>query len=133
MNLLFQPAINTGEYGDGYVGDEFDWAASELFVTTAQDSFLAAGNPVATATATLPDWANVRTLGLYTLARFRAVAAGHVDTAALRSRLVTLANTLRASMNSSAYGVVMGVQSAGLCLGEQRRRGKPGYGPSHGL
>jgi endoglucanase len=118
VNTFFpNPAINTGEYGDGYVGDEFDWAAAELFVTTARDSFLSAGNPLSAATATVPDWPNVRTLGLYTLAQYRSAVAGKVDTSAVRSRLITLANSLRTSMNNSAYGVVMGVQSGNFVWG----------------
>jgi endoglucanase len=117
MNAVFSPAINTGEYGDGYVGDEFDWAAAELFVTTARDSFLSVGNPLSAPSATVPDWPNVRTLGLYTLAQYRGALAGKIDTSALRSRLITLANSLRASMNSSAYGVVMGVQSGDFVWG----------------
>ncbi|HTR98660.1 MAG TPA: glycoside hydrolase family 9 protein, partial [Bacteroidota bacterium] len=117
MNLSFSPAINTGEYGDGYVQDERDWAAAELFVTTARDSFLAAANPLNAATAALPDWANVRTLGLYTLATYRAVVAGSVDTALLRSRLLALAGTLRTSMNNSAYAVPMGVTAGDFVWG----------------
>ncbi len=117
MNTFFSPAINTGEYGDGYAGDEFDWAAAELFVTTARDSFLSVGNPLLSASANLPDWPNVRTLGLYTLAQYRGAVAGKVDTTALRSRLITLANSLRTSMNGSAYGVVMGAQSGDFVWG----------------
>ena len=117
MNAFFSPAINTGDYGDGYVGDEFDWAAAELFVTTGRDSFLTVGNPLSTPTATVPAWPNVRTLGLYTLAQYRGAVAGSIDTSVLRSRLLTLANTLRTSMNGSAYGVVMGVQSGDFVWG----------------
>jgi endoglucanase len=111
MNQQFLPMINTGEYGDGYFGDEFDWAAAELFVTTARDSFLAVGNPLNASAATVPSWPNVRTLGLYSLAQYRKTIAGAIDTTAVKSRLITLANTLRTSMNSSAYGVVMGAQN----------------------
>jgi endoglucanase len=105
------PAINTGEYGDSYFGDEFDWAAAELFVTTAQDSFLTFGNPLNASTATVPSWPNVRTLGLYSLAQYRKTVSGAIDTMAVKSRLIALANTLRTSANSSAYGVVMGAQN----------------------
>jgi endoglucanase len=59
----------------------------------------------------------VRTLGLYTLAQYRGAVAGKVDTTALRSRLITLANSLRTSMNGSAYGVVMGAQSGDFVWG----------------
>jgi endoglucanase len=105
------PAINTGEYGDSYFQDEFDWAAAELFVTTKSDSFLTVASPLNSSTATVPSWPNVRTLGLYSLAQYRKTVAGAIDTTAVKSRLIALANTLRTSANSSAYGVVMGAQS----------------------
>ncbi len=44
MNSRFSPGINTGEYGDSRVGDEFAWAASELMLATGADSFATAGN-----------------------------------------------------------------------------------------
>jgi len=108
MNAAFSPAINTGDYTDRNVGDEFDWAAAELFVTTARDSFLSIASPLSAAVATVPDWPNVRTLGLYTLARCAGTLGGSVDTAGVKSRIVSLANSLRVSMNRSAYGVVIG-------------------------
>jgi endoglucanase len=117
MNLLYSPDITTGEYGDGNFQDEFDWAASELFVTTGQDSFMTVASPLNTAWADVPNWQNVRTLGLYTLAHHRAAIAGSVDTAAVKSRLIGLANTLRSSKNASAYGVPMGVDAADFVWG----------------
>ena len=111
MNTQFAPQIETGEYGDGYVGDELDWAAAELFVTTGQDSFLAVGNPLSSPSASIPSWPDVRTLGLYTFARHRQAIAGTIDSNAVRSRLVNLANSLVNTMNSSAYRVAMGAQS----------------------
>lgn len=117
MNAQYSPAINTGEYGDGNVSDEFAWAAAELFVTTSQDSFLTVANPLWVASATIPSWPNVRTLGLYTLAQYRKTLGGSVDTNAVKSRLINLANSLRTSMNGSAYGVVMGVQTSDFVWG----------------
>lgn len=111
MDTLYSPAINTGEYGDNNASDEFAWAAAELFVTTAQDSFLTGGNPLSGLSTSIPSWPNVRTLGLYTFAQYRATIAGSVDTNAVKSRLITLANSLRSTMNSSAYRVVMGSQT----------------------
>jgi endoglucanase len=110
MNQQFSPAINTGEYGDSYFQDEFDWAAAELYVTTAQESFLTIANPL-NHTAAVPGWGNVRTLGLYSMAQYRKSLTSLVDTSVVRDRLLALANSLRSSMSSSAYSVVMGAQS----------------------
>jgi endoglucanase len=112
-------SIRTGEYGDNNASDEFAWAAAELFVTTAQDSFLIVANPLSALSVSIPSWPNVRTLGLYTFAQYRATIAGSVlvDTAAVRSRLINLANALRDSINASAYKVVMGYQSSDFVWG----------------
>jgi len=116
INQQFDPDINTGEYGDGYAGDEFDWAAAELCITTRQDSFLSVGHPL-NAAATVPSWPNVRTLGLFSLSHHRQAIGHMVDTTLVKSRLVTLANSLRSSMTSSAYGVVMGNQKGDFVWG----------------
>jgi endoglucanase len=112
MNQTFSPKINTGEYGDGNVSDEWDWAAMELFVTTGQDSFLNAGSPFTASSTSIPGWPSVRTLGYYSVFQNRKdIPAGAVDTLALRNRLIGLADRLKAVMDTSAYGIVMGGQS----------------------
>ena len=110
----FLPAITTGEYGDNNVSDEFAWAAAELFVTTAQDSFLTVPNPPPVYYANIPSWPDVRTLGLYTFAKYSKKVASNtskIDTAAIRLQLISLADNLKSTMNSSEYRVVMGNQS----------------------
>ena len=112
MNKTFTPKINTGEYGDGSVSDEWDWAAMELFVTTGQDSFLTAEDPFKGSTASIPGWPSVRTLGFYSVFQNRkSLTAGSVDTLALRNRLIGMADWLKAGMGTSAYGIVMGVDA----------------------
>jgi endoglucanase len=109
--------VRTGEYADRNVTDEFAWAAAELFVTTAQDSFLTVANPVLEAAADVPGWPNVRTLGLYTLAKFSKKISSKVDTNTARSLLLQLADELKLTMTSSAYRVVMGHQSSNFGWG----------------
>lgn len=110
MNSLYSPAITTGDYGDGDVSDEFIWAASELFVTTAQDSFLAVANPSASYPGE-PYWGYVQALGMISLAKYTTTIAAKVDTNVVRSRLLSIAAGLRSTMSSSAYRVAMGNQS----------------------
>jgi endoglucanase len=111
----YSPAINTGDYADGNVTDEFAWAATELFVTTAQDSFLTVASPLSFSIASIPNWQSVRTLGLYTLANYLKTI--NIDTNEVRTQLINLANSLCTSMNSSAYGVVMGANNYGFYWG----------------
>ena len=111
MNATFSPVINTGEYGDGDVTDEFAWAAAELFVTTAQDSFLAVANPLSVSSIDIPSWANVRILGMNTFAKYSKTITAKVDTNIVRSRLVGWTNWLTSLIPSSPYQTVMGSQS----------------------
>jgi endoglucanase len=110
MNTQFSPAINTGEYGDGNVTDEFAWAAAELFVTTAQDSFLTVANPLS-GNVDIPSWANVRILGMNTFAKYSKTIAAKVDSNIVRSRLLGWTNWLTSLIPSSPYQTVMGSQS----------------------
>ncbi len=113
-----QPSdITTGAYGDGYLQDEFNWAAAELTVTTAQDSFLTVANPLNVSNASVPGWGDVNTLGLYTLAQHASSLGGLVDTSAAKSKILTLASSLVASKISSAYDVVMGFRSSDFVWG----------------
>ncbi len=107
LNSQYDPDINTGAYSDGNVTDEFAWAAAELSATTGADSFLAAHDPL-DGSAGVPAWPNVKSLGLVTLNHFRGALASSVDTSAVRSKILDLANTLRSDGQSSAYAVPMG-------------------------
>lgn len=116
LNAAYNPDINTGEYGDGSFSDEFRWAAAELFVTTKADSFLFASNPLAGSFG-VPAWPNVNTLGLYSLAFHRAKLGPAVDTTAVVSALLRLANSLKTVPTASAYHVVMGVSNGDFVWG----------------
>lgn len=107
LNAAYNPDINTGEYGDSNFTDEFQWAAAELFITTKSDSFLAAYDPLA-ASAGVPWWGGVNTLGLYSLAFHRAEIGNAIDTTAVVSALTGMAGWLKEEVAASAYHVVMG-------------------------
>jgi endoglucanase len=111
MNQQFSPAINTGEYGDGDFSDEFAWCAAELFVTTAQDSFLTVASPMNSSSVNVPGWQSVQTLGLLTLVHHRASIANKLDTTLVKNRILGLASNLLLTSTTSAYGTSMGYQS----------------------
>lgn len=108
MNEAFDPDINTGEYGDGYVYDEYQWAAAELFITTEADSFLVSFPPPVSGKASIPSWGSVSTLGLWSLAHHRQLAAGVMDIDALRTSILDTADDLALWGSQSAYGIVFG-------------------------
>lgn len=62
------PAINTGEYGDAHLNDEFFWAGAELFLSTGDEGYLSKVNMDEFASFRIPSWGAVETLGLIALA-----------------------------------------------------------------
>jgi len=105
INQQYSPDINTGEYGDSNVSDEFKWAAVELYITTQQDSFITIVNPFSDSYTSVPGWQSVSTLGFYSLAHYRKQLTSKVDTTALKNRVIGLANQLKNEFTTSAYGV----------------------------
>ncbi len=110
MNLTYTPAINTGEYGDSNPGDELFWAGMELYLTTREDSFFVAAAPSGNLPSGVgvPSWGNVTSLGLYSLLEESNNGFSKIDTAALKQKFITAANSLRDRVAASPYGLVMG-------------------------
>ncbi len=98
--------VVTGEYGDEKVDDELTWAAAELYISSANDSYYAAMKPQA-AGATVPAWDDVRGLAWMSLAHHRARLSPVADRALIAERIGSLAATLRAHWHTSAYRVAM--------------------------
>ncbi|MGI4761635.1 MAG: glycoside hydrolase family 9 protein [Janthinobacterium lividum] len=109
LNKQFQPAIQTGAYGDEDVRDEWAWAATELYVTTKDAQYWAAGHLLA-GPVRPASWAQVRPLAYFTLLRFgaRLPQAGRQALPQARQRVRALADSLRAGYATRAYGTVMG-------------------------
>ncbi|MFC5623411.1 glycoside hydrolase family 9 protein [Algoriphagus winogradskyi] len=68
LNEAFDPDVVTGAYGDNSSGDEWIWAASELFITTHNLTYW---EELANADQSfkLPSWNQVAWLGYYSLLR----------------------------------------------------------------
>ena len=107
LNEYFHPHINTGAYDDKNLGDEFRWAAAELFLATKEDSFLVLAAPLAPPALDLPNWQSVRTLGIYSLVEHRRSLPATFDTAALRRSFLDWVRPLAQRTRASAYGVSM--------------------------
>lgn len=63
MNAEFQPAVNTGEYGDGSAADEQYWAATELYLLTEDPIFREVAVRLQPHAFVVPSWGNVGGLG----------------------------------------------------------------------
>jgi endoglucanase len=104
MNKKHQPPIVTGAYGDRTFEDEWFWAATELFVTTQDALYKKQIDAHINDPVTIPSWANVQTLGVYSLLRHKA--AGYADIS--RPKVIAAADELLADIPTNAFGVVMG-------------------------
>lgn len=64
-NKKFSPAIQTGGYGDNHTEDEFFWAATELYFTTSETSYLEQAKQFVPDEFSIPTWGNVAGLGIF--------------------------------------------------------------------
>ena len=65
LSKNFQPAVTTGEYGDGNANDERFWAATELYLLTEDPHFREAAQQMQPLEFTVPAWGNVATFGTF--------------------------------------------------------------------
>ena len=104
------PDIYTGAYA--FPGDTFDderaWAAAELYITTLNETYYTSFT-ANSASAIVPSWSDVETLAWISLAHHRLNLTPAADTTEIENEIITLANSLLNSQQSSAYNVAMGV------------------------
>jgi endoglucanase len=110
MNKDFKPVVTTGGYGDSNFSDEFIWAASELYLSTKNNSYYTAVTILPDTLMPLPSWGNVRLLGYYSLARFNGKLTGEAkkDFPVIKARIIRAADAYSSATAASAYNVVMG-------------------------
>ena len=109
MNQKFSPKVTTGAYGDRNFRDEFIWAASELYVTTSDTTFLRSVKLLPDSNMPLPAWSQVRLLGYYSLIKNSLGDAGNqpAEIPALKKLLIKFADSLLSGTNETAYETVM--------------------------
>jgi len=108
MNAQFAPRITTGGYGDRSFGDEFIWAAAELYITTGNSTYYDAVNMLPDEHMPVPSWANVRLMGYYALLSNQNSLSAKADLPMLKARMVKLADDLISGVDDRAYKTVMG-------------------------
>jgi endoglucanase len=102
---LTNPVIYTGEYGDEFFSDEFQWAAMELYGTTRIDSFYTAVGSLVNINP--PGWQDVRALGYLSLAHLRKFLPSTADTTTIKAKLINQASYLKGRANSNPYATTM--------------------------
>lgn len=96
LNHQFQPAISTGEYGDRDTQDEFFWAATELYLSTGNPTYLQDAERYAPHRYMLPVWGNLSALGVFSWmqASTQKQEAGQKFLPELKNSLIHLADSL---------------------------------------
>lgn len=119
MNKSFDPDIKTGAYGDRSSGDELVWAAAELWISTKDDKYLEAIELFQEETMPLPSWAQVRSLGYYSLLRhneqFGATFPDKLKK--IESMVLSFADGLIENSGKSSYATPMGGRESDFVWG----------------
>lgn len=110
MNETHAPAISTGEYGDGNAEDEFFWAATELYIATANPTYLQTAIAYAPQAYTLPVWGNVYGLGAFSLIRYQGSLPEQGQELAnrMKEQLLMYADSALLQADQSPYAVPYG-------------------------
>lgn len=98
--------VRTGEYGDRNVTDEFQWAATELFITTKEASYKS-DIRLSAINNDVPNWQSVGSLSLFSMNHHSSSISGEIDVDLAKSKLLTTANTLKTRIDSSPMAIAM--------------------------
>ncbi|MBW1296143.1 glycoside hydrolase family 9 protein, partial [Aquimarina litoralis] len=98
--------INTGEYGDSNVTDEFQWAAVELFITTRENTYRDDIN-VSSIGGGTPSWPYSDPLALISIAQYTTSLASSINVTAANNTLLETADELKNRVNSSPMKITM--------------------------
>ncbi|WP_373057670.1 glycoside hydrolase family 9 protein [Zunongwangia sp. H14] len=126
---LKDPAVSTGAYGDRNVKDEFQWAATELFITTGNARYYDEASIEEDLNSfQIPSWPNVNTLALYSLLRNREKYEDQnfVNTNTIQKHILAMADELVEYSKTSAYGVPMGVKNSDFAWGSNSETANQG-------
>lgn len=100
MNQQYQPAVNTGEYGDFRLSDEWFWAATELFLLTNDPQFAETAAKHQPKRFTAPTWGMVESLGVYDWVTLKPE---HAIASACRQQLISHCDSLIAAIPTSSF------------------------------
>ncbi len=105
MNKVFHPAVETGEYGDSELSDEWFWAAAEMYINTGSPLYgVRMQELMKTVQMVVPTWNQTAILGCMSLKKH---AAADISRQA-ETAIMELARRLIKQQRSSPFGTVMG-------------------------
>lgn len=98
--------VTTGEYGDTNLVDEFQWAATELFITTKEDKYKN-DIDVSLMNNDVPNWYNVGSLALFSINLHASDISKDINIAEAKSKILSTADNLENHINTSAMNIAM--------------------------
>ena len=108
-NIMFSNPddVSTGEYGDYDISDEFQWAAVELFITTSDVQYKNDIN-VSTIGNGYPSWQYADPSALISIMFHEALLSPDIDTNTASNLLLSFADDLKTTVESSVMNTTMG-------------------------
>lgn len=100
--------FETGAYGDGNFGDEKSWAASELYIATADTNYYNAVNKGLTNWTI--SWNSVYYLGVFSLYHYQNASELNIDSTWVSDKILAFANRWLGYYNTSTYKTAFGTQ-----------------------
>jgi endoglucanase len=126
MNLLYDPKISTGGYGEKEFSDEWFWAASELFLLTNEQNYKDTVLRLMNRSFGLPSWSQTGLLGYYSLVQDRSGLLPKAKEDSIRNRLIAMANTYIHAATRNAFLVVMGGRKTDFVWGSNSNAANQG-------
>jgi endoglucanase len=128
INNLHEPKITTGAYGDRNFGDEWFWAAAELYTSTKDKQYQTILTERINDSLQLPSWGNVWMLGYYTLIRTQKSMPREFSTTieSGKQKLVAFADRYLHAATANAFQTVMGLSPRDFNWGSNSNAGNQG-------
>ena len=117
MNKHYQPAVTTGEYGDFFLGDEWFWAATELYLLTGDSKFRQDAAKRQPAQFHPTSWGGVAALGTY---EWLTQCAEDAIAQTARPQLLAYSDSLLTAIPASSFQTPSGNRAKDFdwgCLG----------------
>lgn len=103
VRFINPPGIVTGEYGDFRFGDEFNWAAAELYIASGIDSYYSVID--FTAFKDIPSWQSVGMLGFMSLSHYQDYLTPIANKVEIRNAISSAVNTYKTDFENTAYQI----------------------------
>jgi endoglucanase len=126
MNLLYEPKISTGGYGDKQFSDEWFWAASELFILTGGKNYKDSVQRGMNQSFGLPSWSQTGLLGYYSLLRSKGNHLSTIQEDSIRRRLIRMADDDIRLSERNAFLTVMGGRKSDFVWGSNANAANQG-------